>query len=80
MLYKLESKFGWIERYLNDFLNWFYSLDVIFQYILLAVGIYIFVLGTIEFIRKVLFFVPRRILGIFMIIVIIYIVFGFFKS
>ena len=80
MLFNYEINIGWVERYLNDFFKWFYTLDVIFQYLIIGIVLYVLVLGTIEFAKKVLIYVPRKIIGIIVIILLFYIVFTFFQS
>ena len=78
MLYTLERKLSWLEKYLYDFINWFYQLDVIFQYAILAIVIYVLLLGIIEFVKKVLIYIPRKIILIVVIVIILYLAFGVF--
>lgn len=79
MLITLDS-FTWLENLLTNALEWFYQLDVIFQYGIIFTVIYIFTLGMIEFVKKVLIYIPRKIIGIIIVVIILYILILYFKA
>ena len=79
MLITLNS-FTWLENLLTNALEWFYQLDVIFQYGIIFTVIYVFTLGMIEFVKKVLIYIPRKIIGIIIVVIILYILILYFKA
>lgn len=80
MLTTFKDSFSWLENLLINTLDWFYSLDVIFQYGIIITLIYIFTLGMIEFIKKVLIYIPRKIIGIIVVVIVLYILVAYFKA
>ena len=80
MLFTYERDLSWIENFVDNIIEGFFRLDVVFQYGLLAVIIYILVLGSIEFVKKVLIYVPRKLIGIIVFIVVLYIAIVYFKT
>lgn len=74
------SSFTWLEELIDNLLEFFYKQDIIFQYLILFAIIYILLLGTVEFIKKVLVHVPIKIFGIIVIIMIIYFAIVNFKT
>ncbi len=79
MLFTYERNLSWFENFLENILEGFFQLDVVFQYGLLAVIIYILVLGSIEFVKKVLIYIPRKLIGIIVFIIVLYIVVVYFR-
>ena len=80
MLYTLEKDLSWIENFLDNLLRGFFQLDIVFQYAILLVLIYVLVLGVIEFVKKVLIYIPRKIIGIIVVLIVLYIAFVYFKT
>ena len=80
MLYTLEKNLSWIENFLDNLLRGFFQLDIVFQYGILLVLIYVLVLGLIEFVKKVLIYIPRKIIGIIVVLIVLYIAFVYFKT
>ena len=80
MLITLKDSFTWLEQLLSNTLDWFYQLDVIFQFGIIITLIYIFTLGTIEFVKKVLIYIPRKIIGIIIVVIVLYILVMYFKA
>ena len=80
MLFTYERDLSWIENFVDNIIEGFFRLDVVFQYGLLAVIIYILVLGSIEFVKKVLIYVPRKLIGIIVFIVVLYLAIVYFKT
>jgi hypothetical protein len=80
LLTTFKDSFSWLENLLINTLDWFYSLDVIFQYGIIITLIYIFTLGMIEFIKKVLIYIPRKIIGIIVVVIVLYILVAYFKA
>ena len=75
-----QTTFNWLEELIDKLLNFFYQQDLIFQYLILFIIFYIMILGTIEFVKKVLVYVPLKIFGIIVAIMIIYFVIANFKT
>lgn len=80
MLFTYERNLSWFQNFLDNILEGFFRLDIVFQYGLLAVIIYILVLGTIEFVKKVLVYIPRKIIGIIVFAIVIYTVIVYFRT
>ena len=80
MLFTYERDFGWFQKFLENILEGFFQLDIVFQYGLLAVIIYVLVLGSIEFIKKVLIYIPRKIIGIIVFVIVLYIAVVYFRT
>ncbi len=80
MVYTLARNLSWLERFLDNLLEGFFQLDVVFQYGILFVLSYVLVLGVIEFVKKVLIYIPRKIIGIIVFVIVLYIAFVYFKS
>ena len=80
MLFTYERNLSWLQNFLENVLEGFLRLDVVFQYGLLAVIIYVLVLGSIEFVKKVLIYIPRKLIGIIVITILLYLVVIYFKS
>ena len=57
---------------INEIIHWFINLNQIFQTIILILIGYIFVLGLLEFIKKVLLKLPLKLFEVLCIGVIIY--------
>ena len=72
MLFTYERNLSWFQNFLENILEGFFQLDIVFQYGLLAVIIYILVLGTIEFVKKILVYIPRKIIGIIVFAIVLY--------
>ena len=67
MLYVYKRDLSWLENFLDNLKEGFFTLDIIVQYAILLIIVYILVLGSIEFIKKVLIYIPRKIIGIIVI-------------
>ena len=80
MLFTHERNLSWLENFLDNIIEGFFQLDVVFQYGILALVIYVLVLGSIEFVKKVLIYIPRKLIGAIVIIIILYIVIVCFRS
>ena len=80
MLYTLEKNLSWLENFLENILRGFFELDVVFQYGILVLFTYALVLGIIEFVKKVLIYIPQKIIGIIVIVIVVYLVFAYFKT
>ena len=80
MLFTYERNLSWFQNFLDNILEGFFQLDIVFQYGLLAVIIYILVLGTIEFVKKVLVYIPRKIIGIIVFAIVIYTAIVYFRT
>ena len=80
MLFTYERHLSWVQNFLENIFEGFMRLDVVFQYGLLAVIIYVLVLGSIEFIKKVLIYIPRKIIGIIVFVIVLYTVIVYFKT
>ena len=80
MLFTYERDLSWIENFVDNIIEGFFRLDVVFQYGLLAVIIYVLVLGSIEFIKKVLIYIPRKIIGVIVFLVVLYLAIVYFKT
>lgn len=57
---------------INEIIHWFTNLNQIFQTIILVLIGYIFILGLLEFIKKVLLKLPLKLFEVLCIGVIIY--------
>ena len=57
---------------INEIIHWFINLNQIFQTIILILIGYIFVLGLLEFIKKVLLKLPLKLFEVLCIGIIIY--------
>ena len=79
MLFTYERDLSWVENFLENIIEGFFQLDVVFQYGLLAVIIYVLVLGSIEFVKKVLIYIPRKLIGIIVVIILLYTVIVYFR-
>ena len=64
MLYTPSRNLSWLENFLENILRGFFQLDIVYQYVILLVLVYVLVLGIIEFVKKVLIYIPRKIIGI----------------
>ena len=80
MLFTYERNLSWLQNFLENIFESFMRLDVVFQYGLLAVIIYVLVLGSIEFIKKVLIYIPRKIIGVIVFLVVLYLAIVYFKT
>ena len=80
MLFTHERNLSWFQNFLENILEGFFRLDIVFQYGLLAVIIYVLVLGSIEFIKKVLIYIPRKIIGIIVFVIVLYIAVVYFRT
>ena len=80
MLFTYERNLSWLQNFLENVLEGFLRLDVVFQYGLLAVIIYVLVLGSIEFVKKVLIYIPRKIIGVIVFLVVLYLAIVYFKT
>lgn len=79
MFYTYKKDLSFIQNLLENLIDGFFKLDIIYQYAIMAILIYVLVLGMIEFVKKVLIYIPRKIIGIFVIVVIIFIVIKSFR-
>ena len=80
MLYTPEKNLSWLENFLENILRGFFQLDIVYQYVILLVLIYVLVLGIIEFVKKVLIYIPRKIIGIIVLAIVLYTVIVYFKT
>ena len=80
MFFTYERNLSWLQNFLKNILEGFLQLDVVFQYGLLAVIIYVLVLGSIEFVKKVLIYIPRKIIGVIVFLVVLYLAIVYFKT
>ena len=80
MLYTPEKNLSWLENFLENILRGFFQLDIVYQYVILLVLVYVLVLGIIEFVKKVLIYIPRKIIGIIVLAIVLYIVIVYFKT
>lgn len=80
MLYTPEKNLSWLENFLENILRGFFQLDIVYQYVILLVLVYVLVLGIIEFVRKVLIYIPRKIIGIIVLAIVLYTVIVYFKT
>ena len=79
MFYTYKKDLSFIQNFLENLIDGFFKLDIIYQYAIMAILIYVLVLGMIEFVKKFLIYIPRKIIGIFVIVVIIFIVIKSFR-
>ena len=80
MLYVYKRDLSWFENFLDNLKEGFFSLDIVFQYAILLVLLYVLVLGSIEFVKKVLIYIPRKIISIIVILIVLYGIFLIFKT
>ena len=80
MLYVYKRDLSWLENFLDNLKEGFFALDIIVQYAILLIIVYILVLGSIEFIKKVLIYIPRKIIGIIVILTVLYSIYLIFKT
>lgn len=80
MLYTPDRNLSWLENFLENILRGFFRLDIVYQYIILLVLVYVLVLGIIEFVKKVLIYIPRKIIGIIVLAIVLYTVIVYFKT
>jgi hypothetical protein len=80
LLYTPEKNLSWLENFLENILRGFFQLDIVYQYVILLVLVYVLVLGIIEFVKKVLIYIPRKIIGIIVLAIVLYIVIVYFKT
>ena len=80
MLYTPERNLSWLENFLENILRGFFQLDIVYQYVILLVLVYVLVLGIIEFVKKVLIYIPRKIIGIIVLAIVLYTVIVYFKT
>ena len=80
MLYTPEKNLSWLENFLENILRGFFQLDIVYQYVILLVLVYVLVLGIIEFVKKVLTYIPRKIIGIIVLAIVLYTVIVYFKT
>lgn len=80
MLYVYKKDLSWLENFLDNLKEGFFQLDIIFQYAILLVLVYILILGSIEFIKKVLIYIPGKIISIILILIVLYTIFWIFKT
>lgn len=80
MLFAYSRDLSWLENFLENIKETFFNLDVVFQYGILVILVYVLVLGSIEFIKKVLIYIPRKIIGIIVVLLVLYGVFLLFKT
>ena len=80
MLYVYKRDLSWLENFVDNLLEGFFKLDIIFQYAILLIIVYVIVLGSIEFIKKVLIYIPRKIVGIVVLLGVLYSIFLLFKT
>ena len=80
MLYTPEKNLSWLENFLENILRGFFQLDSVYQYVILLVLVYVLVLGIIEFVKKVLIYIPRKIIGIIVLAIVLYTVIVYFKT
>lgn len=80
MFYTPERNLSWLENFLENILRGFFRLDIVYQYVILLVLVYVLVLGIIEFVKKVLIYIPRKIIGIIVLAIVLYTVIVYFKT
>lgn len=80
MLYTSSRNLSWLENFLENILRGFFQLDIVYQYVILLVLVYVLVLGIIEFVKKVLIYIPRKIIGIIVLAIVLYTVIVYFKT
>lgn len=80
MLYTPEKNLSWLENFLENILRGFFQLDIVYQYVILLVLVYVLVLGIIEFVKKILIYIPRKIIGIIVLAIVLYTVIVYFKT
>jgi hypothetical protein len=80
LFYTPEKNLSWLENFLENILRGFFQLDIVYQYVILLVLVYVLVLGIIEFVKKVLIYIPRKIIGIIVLAIVLYIVIVYFKT
>lgn len=80
MFYTPEKNLSWLENFLENILRGFFQLDIVYQYVILFVLVYVLVLGIIEFVKKVLIYIPRKIIGIIVLAIVLYTVIVYFKT
>jgi hypothetical protein len=80
LLYTPEKNLSWLENFLENILRGFFQLDIVYQYVILLVLFYVLVLGIIEFVKKVLIYIPRKIIGIIVLAIVLYTVIVYFKT
>ncbi len=80
MLYTPQRNLSWLENFLENILRGFFQLDIVYQYVILLVLVYVLVLGIIEFVKKVLIYIPRKIIGIIVLAIVLYTVIVYFKT
>jgi hypothetical protein len=80
LLYTPSRNLSWLENFLENILRGFFQLDIVYQYIILLVLVYVLVLGIIEFVKKVLIYIPRKIIGIIVLAIVLYTVIVYFKT
>jgi hypothetical protein len=80
LFYTPEKNLSWLENFLENILRGFFRLDIVYQYVILLVLVYVLVLGIIEFVKKVLIYIPRKIIGIIVLAIVLYTVIVYFKT
>jgi hypothetical protein len=80
LLYTPSRNLSWLENFLENILRGFFQLDIVYQYVILLVLVYVLVLGIIEFVKKVLIYIPRKIIGIIVLAIVLYTVIVYFKT
>jgi hypothetical protein len=80
LFYTPEKNLSWLENFLENILRGFFQLDIVYQYVILLVLVYVLVLGIIEFVKKVLIYIPRKIIGIIVLAIVLYTVIVYFKT
>ena len=80
MLYVYKKDLSWLENFLDNLKEGFFALDIIIQYAIILIIVYVLVLGSIEFIKKVLIYIPRKIIGIIVVLAVLYSVYLIFKT
>ena len=80
MLYVYKKDLSWLENFLDNLKEGFFALDIIIQYAIILIIVYVLVLGSIEFIKKVLIYIPRKIIGIIVVLTVLYSIYLIFKT
>ena len=80
MFYTPEKNLSWLENFLENILRGFFLFVIVYQYVILLVLVYVLVLGIIEFVKKVLIYIPRKIIGIIVLAIVLYTVIVYFKT
>ena len=80
MLYVYKKDLSWLENFLDNLKEGFFALDIIVQYAIILIIVYVLVLGSIEFIKKVLIYIPRKIIGIIVVLAVLYSLYLIFKT